>query len=229
VLEDEYTVGRGKDFREPRRRGFDDDQWQSRPDSLPSRPASFGERPARAPVVPTGPAVSATVKWFNPEKGFGFVELKDGSGDAFLHVAVLESAGHGAVAPGTTLLVHKGQGQKGAQVTQVLEVDDSTATPEAPRGDRPPRSGGGGGGFGGPRLRDDQIASAVEMTGTVKWYNPAKGFGFVAVEDGGKDVFVHASVLERSRISMLQDGQAVTLRVVQGQKGREAIEINLAG
>jgi len=191
----------------------------------------FGERPAsRAPVMPTGPAVSATVKWFNPEKGFGFVELKDGSGDAFLHVAVLEQAGHGAVSPGTTLLVHKGQGQKGAQVTQVLEVDDSTATPEAPRQDRPRMGGaggGGGGGFGGPRMRDD--SSAVEMTGTVKWYNPTKGFGFVAVEDGGKDVFVHASVLERSRVAMLQDGQAVTLRVVQGQKGREAIEINVAG
>ena len=191
----------------------------------------FGERPAaRSPVMPTGPAVSATVKWFNPEKGFGFVELKDGSGDAFLHVAVLESSGHGAVAPGTTLLVHKGQGQKGAQVTQVLEVDESTATPEAPRSDRPRSSGGGGGGgFGGPRLREDQLASAVEMTGTVKWYNPAKGFGFVAVEDGGKDVFVHASVLERSRVGLLQDGQAVTLRVVQGQKGREAIEVSLAG
>jgi CspA family cold shock protein len=182
-------------------------------------------------VVPTGPAVSATVKWFNPEKGFGFVELKDGSGDAFLHVAVLESSGHGAVSPGTTLLVHKGQGQKGAQVTQVLEVDDSTAMPEAPRQDRPRPSAGGAGGasFGGPRLRDDQIASAVEMAGTVKWYNPAKGFGFVAVEDGGKDVFVHASVLERSRVSILEDGQAVTLRVVQGQKGREAVEINVAG
>jgi CspA family cold shock protein len=194
-----------------------------------ARSTPFSDRPAaRAPVVPTGPAVSATVKWFNPEKGFGFVELKDGSGDAFLHVAVLESAGHGAVSPGTTLLVHKGQGQKGAQVTQVLEVDDSTATPEGPRQERP-RSSGGGGSFGGPRLRDEQLASAVEMTGTVKWYNPAKGFGFVAVEDGGKDVFVHASVLERSRVGMLQDGQSVTLRVVQGQKGREAIEINLAG
>jgi len=190
----------------------------------------FGERPAsRAPVMPTGPAVSATVKWFNPEKGFVFVELKDGSGDAFLHVAVLEQAGHGAVSPGTTLLVHKGQGQKGAQVTQVLEVDDSTATAEAPRQDRPRMGAGGGGGggsFGGPR-RDD--SSAVEMTGTVKWYNPTKGFGFVAVEDGGKDVFVHASVLERSRVGLLQDGQAVTLRVVQGQKGREAIEITVAG
>jgi CspA family cold shock protein len=182
-------------------------------------------------VIPTGPAVSATVKWFNPEKGFGFVEMKDGSGDAFLHVAVLEAAGHGAVSPGATMLVHKGQGQKGAQVTQVLEVDDSTAQPEAPRQDRPRVSpgGAGGAGFGAPRLRDDQIAAAVEMAGTVKWYNPTKGFGFVAVEDGGKDVFVHASVLERSRVAMLLDGQPVTLRVVQGQKGREAVEINVTG
>ncbi|HVJ53522.1 MAG TPA: cold shock domain-containing protein [Aliidongia sp.] len=189
----------------------------------------FGERPgggARMPVAPTGPSVSAVVKWFNPEKGFGFVELKDGSGDAFLHIAVLESSGHGAVAPGTTLLVNKGQGQKGAQVTAVLEVDASTAVAEAPRQSRPM---GGSGGGGGPRLRDDQLASAVEMTGTVKWYNPAKGFGFVAVQDGGKDVFIHASVLERARIAGLQDGQAVTLRVVEGMKGREAVGVEIAG
>jgi CspA family cold shock protein len=179
------------------------------------------------PIAATGPAVNAVVKWFNPEKGFGFVELKDGSGDAFLHIAVLESAGHGAVAPGATLLVHKGQGQKGAQVTQVLEVDASTAAPEAPRTRAP--MGGSGGGGGGPRLRDDQIAAAVEMTGTVKWYNPAKGFGFVAVQDGGKDVFIHASVLERARIAGLQDGQAVTLRVVEGMKGREAVGVEVAG
>jgi CspA family cold shock protein len=167
--------------------------------------------------------VNAVVKWFNPEKGFGFVELKDGSGDAFLHVAVLEAAGHGAVAPGTTLVVHKGQGQKGAQVTQVLEVDSTTAAPEAPRQDRARPAGGAA-----PRLRDDQIAAAIEMTGTVKWYNPNKGFGFVAVEDGGKDVFLHASVLERARITALQDGQAVTLRVVEGQKGREAVSVEVA-
>jgi len=180
------------------------------------------------PIMSTGPAVSAVVKWFNPEKGFGFVELKDGSGDAFLHIAVLESSGHGPVAPGTTLLVQKGQGQKGAQVTQVIEVDATTAVAEAPRPSRP-MGGGGGGGGGGPRLREDQLASAVEMTGTVKWYNPTKGFGFVAVQDGGKDVFIHASVLERARIAGLQDGQAVTLRVVEGMKGREAVGVEVTG
>jgi CspA family cold shock protein len=230
-------VSKGKDFREPRRRGFDDDRWSSGGDTSPSRSAPFGARPenrtfgSRPPAAASGPPVTATVKWFNPEKGFGFVELKDGGGDAFLHIAVLEAAGHGAVAPGATLTVHAGQGQKGPQVTQVLTVDESTATAEAPRAARPRPGGfapgGAGGGFGG-RSREEQAASAVEMTGTVKWYNPDKGFGFVSVGDGGKDVFVHASVLERSRLVELPEGQAVTLRVVQGQKGREAISVELA-
>ncbi len=70
-------MGKGRD-REPRRRDFDDDY---RP---PARPQS---RPAR-PMTPAnvGDPQDAVVKWFNPEKGFGFVELSDGSGDAFLHV-----------------------------------------------------------------------------------------------------------------------------------------------
>ena len=71
------------------------------------------------------PPVDATVKWFNEEKGFGFVELGDGSGDAFLHFGVLQSAGHDVVAPETKLRVQVGQGQKGRQVSAVLEVDAS--------------------------------------------------------------------------------------------------------
>ena len=74
---------------------------------------------------PSGPPVDATVKWFNEEKGFGFVELGDGSGDAFLHIGVLQSVGHDVVAPETKLRVQVGQGQKGRQVTAVLEVDAS--------------------------------------------------------------------------------------------------------
>jgi cold shock CspA family protein len=54
-----------------------------------------------ADAAPTGPAVDAIVKWFNPEKGFGFVELPDGAGDAFFHIAVLERSGHDTVLPGT--------------------------------------------------------------------------------------------------------------------------------
>jgi CspA family cold shock protein len=77
------------------------------------------------------------VKWFNAEKGFGFVEFTDGSGEAFLHISAVERAGHSALEPGTTLIVRTGQGQKGPQVAEITSVDASTAEPEAPRSARP--------------------------------------------------------------------------------------------
>ena len=64
-------------------------------------------------------------------------------------------------------------------------------------------------------------------TGTVKWYNATKGFGFIAPEDGGKDVFVHVSALERAGLSGLQDDQKVTFDLESGRDGREAAS-NLA-
>ncbi len=65
--------------------------------------------------------------------------------------------------------------------------------------------------------------------GTVKWFNPTKGFGFIAPEDGGRDVFVHISAVERAGISELKDGQAVTFEMEAGRDGREsASNIELA-
>jgi cold shock protein len=231
-------MGRGSDWRPRRPRGFDDDSFFSeRPPQRSSRPPRFGGESFGQPAPATGPTTGATVKWYNAEKGFGFVELSDGSGDAFLHRSALERAGHDSVAPGTTLQVRTGQGQKGPQVTEVVEVDASTAQAEAPRRsgfERGPRPGGGfggpgggGGGFRGPREPVD-LGAAQTVMGTVKWYNPTKGFGFVVAQDGGPDVFVHASALERSGLSALGEGQSVRMQVVQGRKGREAAEISLA-
>jgi CspA family cold shock protein len=188
---------------QPRRRGFDDDQpstpdinWGSLNRSSPS-PAAFG---------PTQPA---TVKWFNPEKGFGFVNMNDGSGDVFLHCAVLQRAGHDSVNQGASLQVRIGPGQKGLQVTEVISVDQSTAAPA-----RPARSGA--------RSMDRQAAGGptVEIIGTVKWFNPTKGFGFIASQDGGKDIFVHISAL--GQMGTLNEGQVVRVQVRQGAKGPEA-------
>lgn len=58
--------------------------------------------------------------------------------------------------------------------------------------------------------------------GTVKWFNATKGFGFIAPESGGKDVFVHISALERANIRHLEDGQAVTFEIESGRDGRES-------
>ena len=191
---------------QPRRRGFDDDQ--------PSAPdinwgAINGGNRSPAPAA-FGPALPATVKWFNPEKGFGFVAMGDGSGDAFLHCAVLQRAGHDAVSEGASLQVKVGPGQKGLQVTEVVSVDTSTAAPSrAPRGPAGPRA-----------ERAAPSGPSVETTGTVKWFNPTKGFGFIAPQDGGKDIFVHMSVLGSLRT--LNEGQVVRVSVRQGAKGPEA-------
>ena len=180
-----------------------------------------------------GPEHDATVKWFNPEKGFGFVALSDGSGDAFLHANTLNAAGHNAVSPGASLRVRIGQGQKGRQVSEVISVDESTATPRgapAPRGPGMGMGGGGamGGGMGGaaPR-RGPPAGPSQEMQGTVKWYNATKGFGFVAPMEGGKDVFVHASALQRAGVAQLAEGQTIWMDVVQGAKGPEATAIRV--
>jgi CspA family cold shock protein len=227
-------------------RGFDDfPAFQE-----PTTPApSFARRPAPSAPVSTGPETQAVVKWFNGEKGFGFVELSEGGGDVFLHASVLARTGATTVNPGATLKVRVGQGQKGPQVTEVIEVDESTASaaaaaaPRAPRaggfgggdrggfggGDRGGYGGGGGGGFGAPRRGfDAPVPSGPEQQGTVKWYNQAKGFGFIAPEDGGKDVFVHASALRRAGLTELAEGQRVTIQITQGQKGPEAASIRVS-
>ncbi|KGJ07387.1 cold-shock protein [Paracoccus versutus] len=58
--------------------------------------------------------------------------------------------------------------------------------------------------------------------GTVKWFNATKGFGFIAPAEGGKDVFVHISALERANIRQLDDGQAVTFEIETGRDGRQS-------
>jgi CspA family cold shock protein len=68
---------------------------------------------------------------------------------------------------------------------------------------------------------------AVEETGTVKWFNAERGYGFIARDSGGKDVFVHVSALERSGIPALDEGQPVVVDVVEGRKGLEAARVRL--
>jgi len=60
------------------------------------------------------------------------------------------------------------------------------------------------------------------ITGTVKWFNDSKGFGFISPEDGGKDVFVHHSAIQASGFRTLAEGQKVQFEVTQGQKGPAA-------
>lgn len=149
--------------------------------------------------------VTATVKWFNASKGFGFVAPSDGTPDAFLHISALERAGMTQVNEGATIVCDLGQGQRGPQVVMVHEVDNGTAVAK-PRPERGP-------------------TQTVE--GVVKFFSAEKGFGFVQVDEGGKDVFVHVKALERSGIKTLETGQRVRVTTTQGLKGPQADSVAL--
>ena len=97
------------------------------------------------------------------------------------------------------------------QVSEILNIDNSTALQDLPRHDRPER----------PAISSPDRAE-VEETGTVKWYNAEKGFGFIVRDSGEKDAFVHASALKRAGVTDLADGQRVAVDVIDGKKGPEA-------
>ncbi len=163
------------------------------------------------------------IKWFNRSKGFGFVIPNDGSGDVFLPLSVLERAGHSELPDGASIVFDWMQGPKGRAVASVVELDLSTAAPRPQRENRfrPQRDNyddGGPGGGGG---------ASESLDGVVKWYDPARGFGFILPNDGGKDIFVHVTALRRSGLEMLEPGQPVRMMVAQARRGREASSIQL--
>lgn len=149
----------------------------------------------------------AVVKWFNLTKGFGFVAPADGSSDAFIHSSVVSRAGLRDVAEGTKMLVQIGDGAKGRQVLAIVQV---LGVSEIPQSSRPPATG-----------------PETELTGIVKWFKPDKGFGFVTPDDGGRDIFVHRTVVLRTGAQSLESGQKLKMTVQTAAKGREASSIEI--
>ena len=166
----------------------------------------------------------AVVKWFNLTKGFGFVAPENGSPDAFLHSSVLQQIpGMRDIPEGTEIECVIGGGPKGPQVLSISKVLGMSQI-------HPQQYGGGnaGGGHGGGGGRPPLSGPEEELMGTVKWFKADKGFGFAAPDDGGRDIFIHRSVLLRAGINQLDPGQKIRMKVQAGAKGREATSIEIA-
>jgi CspA family cold shock protein len=198
-------MGRYKDYdREPKRDGYDEVQRSG------DRASQIRANYPSPSVSQASEPVEAIVKRFNAEKEFGFVAVVGGC-DAFMHIRQLEAAGHTNVSEGAHIKVHIGQGKKGLEVTEVIEVNARSGRSAERRSATP-----------------SQVSCQTkESIGTVKVYKADKGFGFVSQDGGGEDVFVHATALKRGGLSGLAEGQRVRMQIGQGQKGLGAQTIEL--
>ncbi len=189
---------------------------------------SGGGRGMPPQVVGEGTGV---VKFFNAQKGFGFVVRDDGGEDVFVHISAVEQAGMSALAEGQPLgftLVDRG----GRISATELKIDGepmavSERAPREPReggfGDRGPRPGGAGGAGGAPQRQ----LTGEKATGTVKFFNAMKGFGFIQRDDGQPDAFVHISAVERAGMSTLNEGDKLQFELEVDRRGKYAA-VNLS-
>jgi len=180
--------------------------------------ATTREEQASADDEPAGVEVQGVVKWFDAVKGYGFIVPEDGGGDILLHFSVLREVGRRTIPEGTTVNCRAVTRSKGRQAVRVNTVDLSTATAEddKTRGNRTRRNGGAG----------QPITASPEFVDcTVKWFNRAKGYGFVSRGEGTQDVFIHMETLRQAGMSDLSPGQAVRVRVGEGSRGPLVVEI----
>lgn len=161
----------------------------------------------------TSEMAHGTVKFFNAAKGFGFISPDDGGADVFVHVSAVERAGLDAIDEGVQLEYALEQDRRSGRVSAVdlVVTGRSTLPPQRPassRIDRAPREA-----RGEPRL----LGSGQ---GKVKWFDPAKGFGFITPSDGGPDLFVHVSAVERAGLVGLHEGQPIAYDLEPSRAGK---------
>ena len=161
-----------------------------------------------------GERVSGTVKWFDPTKGFGFVVAETGGPDILLHANVLRNFGQSSVADSAGIEILVQRTERGIQAVEVLQIDPPAGAPvEMDIAD------------GSAELVETVDYSLPLEPARVKWFDKAKGFGFANVFGRDEDVFLHVEVLRRSGLADLQPGEAVSLRVVDGKRGRMAMQV----
>lgn len=153
--------------------------------------------------------IKARLKWFNAAKGFGFVVPEEDPVDAFLHITQLQRLGLHGLGEGAEVLCVIDRRDKGAIVTELIEVVSLGVIPA-----------------NAPEI-DENGTGLYKIKGIVKLYFEEKGFGFVTPDDGMKDIFVHKSCLDHCGVSQLYPGQRVRIFFKIADKGREAVQIEI--
>jgi cold shock CspA family protein len=153
-------------------------------------------------AVPRMKGVGAKVKWFNPREGYGFLVIDGNVGDAFLSLTVLEEFGASTLLGDQAVKCSISQSARGWQVTEITEIEAE-------------------------KIEDISSASQGQtlVFGSVIFYNPSKGYGFVRPQDGGRDILLPRRTLNRVGLSEIEESATVLVGIEMEMKGPVATSI----
>lgn len=166
--------------------------------------------------------ISGRVKWFDAVKGYGFVAPDDGGSDVLVHYNLLSRHGRKSLPEGTLVTAIVRQGPRGRQASDLVEIDISKAISRDPN-----RSAQKPCGRVNPLDFIDEAGDFEPVQ--VRWFNRAKGYGFLLRADGVTQIFVHMETVRRGGFETLQPDQALMARVHDGPRGALAVLVEPDG
>lgn len=153
--------------------------------------------------------IKGRVKWFDAAKGYGFVVANDTNGDILLHANVLRNFGRGSVAEGAEIMFSIQETDRGRQAAEIFEIHAPIETGMNPETDS-------------ASIPLPVVEGVALEPARVKWLDKAKGFGFANTFGSSEDIFLHMEIMRQYGFSDLSPGEAISVQVVDGPRGRMA-------